>query len=195
MRKNYYLVLDGSGSMEEDSCGSNESKISVARKATVEWSKTVPEDANLGLLIFSREGIVQKVPLGKGKENRDAFVKAVSGARADGGTPLYTAMKLGYRALEEQGRKQLGYGEYHLVLVTDGEANLGEDPRSMVDYIVSSSPVMITTIGFCIGNKHSLNQPGRVIYHEANNPTALREGLKDVLAESPVFDATVFENQ
>lgn len=47
--------------------------------------------------------------------------------------------------------------------------------------------MVLHTIGFCIGEKHSLNQPGRTLYRAADNPEQLRAGLADVLAEAPSF--------
>ena len=94
--------------------------------------------------------------------------------------------------LIRQGRRQLGYGEYHLIVVTDGQASSGQDPTGVVDEILASSPVVIHTIGFCIGEDHSLNQKGRVLYRTAQNAAELREGLEQVLAEAPDFTVTQF---
>ena len=193
--ENYYIVVDDSGSMGQKACGSNQEKVVVGKQALMEFAKTVPAGANLGLLIFSRDGIREVGPLGSGPKNREDFVRAIGNLKADGGTPLYSAIKLAYEKIEEQARRQLGYGVYRMAVVTDGEANMGEDPTSIVNYMLKNSPVTLTTIGFCIGEKHSLNQPGRVTYQEARDLDSLRQGLKEVLAESPVFDATVFEKQ
>jgi hypothetical protein len=81
------------------------------------------------------------------------------------------------------------------VIVTDGEASGGEDPTKVVNKILKRSPVIIHTIGFCIGEDHSLNQHGRILYKAANNPGDLRKGLQNVLAESPTFDIAVFSKQ
>jgi hypothetical protein len=43
------------------------------------------------------------------------------------------------------------------------------------------------TIGFDIGEGHSLNQPGKTDYSSAQNPEQLRKSLQDVLAESEEF--------
>ena len=58
--------------------------------------------------------------------------------------------------------------------------------------LLAESPVVIHTIGFCIGEKHSLNQPGRIDYRAADDPVALARGLSAVLAESPDFTVTDF---
>jgi hypothetical protein len=67
-------------------------------------------------------------------------------------------------------------------VATDGEANFGQDPAGIID-ATRPTPVMIHTIGFCIGEKHSLNRKGITLYQEATDLTSLRQGLEEVLAE------------
>ena len=59
--------------------------------------------------------------------------------------------------------------------------------------MLNESPVVLHTIGFCIGSRHSLNQAGRTIYKAADNPGALQQGLADVLAEAPQFSVQKFK--
>ena len=93
-----------------------------------------------------------------------------------------------------QARKQLGYGEYTIVVVTDGIANDTRLLANRVRRILDVSPINIYTIGFCIGTDHSLNQAGRTTYKAANNPQELRQGLQEVLAEAEHFDITDFSD-
>jgi len=97
-----------------------------------------------------------------------------------------------YRKLTEQAARQLGYGEYHLVIVTDGEASQGQDPTSAVNRLLAQSPIVVHTIGFCIRTQHSLNLPGRALYRPADNPGELRRELAEVLAEAPSFAVLEF---
>jgi len=189
---NYYVVLDGSGSMNDVACSAGKTKIDAARTALSSFAASVPAGANLGLAVFEQRGIGELLPLGV--DNRQEFGKAVAQVRAGGGTPLRSAVALAYQKLLEQGRRQLGYGEYNLVVVTDGIASKGEDPTDIVNQMLAESPVLLSTIGFCIGENHSLNQPGRAYYRAADNPAALRKGLEDVLAEAPAFDVSEFGN-
>jgi Ca-activated chloride channel homolog len=189
---NYYVVLDGSGSMNDVDCSAGKPKIDAARTALKSFAASVPASANLGLAVFERRGIGELLPLGT--DNRQAFGQAVAQVRAGAGTPLRSAIALAYDKLVEQGRRQLGYGEYHLVVVTDGIASQGEDPTDVVDRMLAESPVLVSTIGFCIGENHSLNQPGRTDYRAADNPEALRKGLEAVLAEAPAFDVSKFKD-
>jgi Ca-activated chloride channel homolog len=189
---NYYVILDGSGSMGESDCSDRGNKITAAVAALGQFIQSIPNDANVGLAIFDRAGISERVPLGKG--NRNAIRDALASARAGGKTPLKSAITLGYGKLLEQGRHQLGYGDYHLVLVTDGVADpSSEDPAASVQTLMAITPVVLHTIGFCIGSDHILNQPGRSYYVAANSTEDLRRGLGDVLAEAPKFDVAKFD--
>jgi Ca-activated chloride channel homolog len=192
--KNYILILDGSGSMNDSECagGRDKSKIKVAKEAVREWLTTVPADENVGLVSFNDAGwTVASLQSG---DRRD-FIQAIQKIRAGGYTPLASAIKAAIEMLTQQGQKQLGYGEYTIVVVTDGMDNDRSERLSRwVDAALERTPIQIYTIGFCIGGSHDLNQPGRIAYREAKNPQELRKGLQGVRAESESFDAT-FGNQ
>ena len=188
---NYYLVMDGSGSMNSDECGDGRPKIEVAVEAVKAFVDTVPAEANLGLTVFDSMGIGERVALGSG--NRAEVVQQLDAIMAENSTPLRSSITIGYEALTAQAKAQLGYGEYHLVVVTDGYAEPAEeDPGEIVQTILQQSPVVLHVIGFCIGEEHVLNQPGRTLYTAANNTAQLREGLASVLAESPDFSVADF---
>jgi Ca-activated chloride channel family protein len=189
--KNYYIVLDASGSMNEKSCSGDNSKIRAAKEALATFVDAMPADANLGLVVFDGRGINEWLPIGT--NNRPEFRRLLDTVRANASTPLRAAITLAYNKLLAQGARQLGYGEYHMVVVTDGHADQGQDPTAIVNTMLGESPVVLQTIGFCIGAKHALNQAGRTIYKEANNVDDLRKGLTDVLAEAPQFTVTEFK--
>lgn len=187
--RNFVLIFDGSGSMKESECAGASRKIDIAKQAVVAWSKSVPADANLGLYAFHAGGI-STLPLSA--KNRDRFIQSIMNIRAGGKTPLTLAMLKSFEALTDQGRRQLGYGEYTIVVVTDGIANDPDRLKTAVDMILIRTPITIFSIGFCIGSQHSLNQPGRTLYKSADNPEQLMKGLQEVLAESEVFDEQEF---
>jgi Ca-activated chloride channel family protein len=192
LAKNYYLVFDASGSMSDRSCGGNDTKLRAAKNALSAFAKSIPADANVGLLVFGAGGIRQALPLAD--TSRDRLAGEVASIRAADGTPLKTSIQRAAQALTEQGRRQLGYGEYHLVVITDGEHTPeSENPRQVVEEILTGSPIIIHTLGFCLGEKHSLNQAGRILYKAANSQQDLERGLDAVLAESPAFDVKQFK--
>ncbi len=191
LAKNYFLIFDGSGSMSEAGCSDGNPKINVAKTAVAEWSKTVPPDANLGLYAFHTSGQAVLPMAAGGREN---FIKTILALRAGGRTPLSDAILHAFNECTRQARRQLGYGEYTIVVVTDGIANDQNLLSRRVKAILAQSPITIFSIGFCIGEKHSLNQPGHTIYKAANNPSELKKGLKEVLAESESFDESDFSD-
>ncbi|MES2676562.1 MAG: vWA domain-containing protein [Pseudomonadota bacterium] len=190
LTKNYYLVIDGSGSMEDSDCSGNQRKIDVAKTAVAQFVGGIPADANVGLFVFDQYGIKQRVALG---EHHAEVQQQVQNISASGGTPLLHAVNAAYQALTVQAQKQYGYGEYHMVIVTDGEASKNEDPGDLVTKIIRESPVTIHTIGFCIGTGHSLNVPGITNYSAASNPEELLSGLQNVLAESSQYVMDSFD--
>lgn len=193
LQKNIVMIFDGSGSMKESRCSGNLSKIQVAKKVVTDWAATVPDDANLGLIVFDKQDFSIRLPLGSG--NREQFRSEIGKVEAEYSTPLTPSIKTAFQMLTTQGRKQLGYGDYTIVVVTDGAANNPQALQAAVDKVLTTSPVMIHTIGFCIQSSHTLNTPGRTVYRAANNPEELRRGLQEVLAESESFDISGFSEE
>lgn len=180
LTSNYLIVFDGSGSMDG-------SKLVTAKEALKQFISIIPDESNIGLVAFDIDGISQRVPLG---QDRSLLIHEIENVNAGGGTPLKTSISLAYDGLVEQAFRQVGYGEYFMVIVTDGEASGGEDPVRVVNMILDESPVMIHTIGFQIDKRHSLNQPGRTVYKSAGNKEELIMGLESILAEASDFDSS-----
>lgn len=190
---NYYVVVDGSGSMGESNCsGDSRDKMGAAKNALRTFFSNIPEDANVGLFAFDLHATSERIALAKNTQN-DA-IQYVNSMRVGGGTPLASAISSGVKALSHQAKKQLGYGEYHLVVITDGQASSGQDPSPVVKNMLADSPILLHTIGFCIGEQHSLNQPGYTLYQSANNPESLKSSLNAVLAEAPNFQVDDFQS-
>ncbi len=187
---NYYLILDGSGSMGENNCSGSKRKIEVAVDAVSTFAQNLPKEANFGLAVFINSQLRELRPLGPSNSTGLDQLRTI---RPSGGTPLKDALKFGYQKLLTQGQRQQGYGEYHLVMVTDGLASDGQEPSRMVDRILEESPVVLHTIGFCIRSHDVLNQPKRLYYRSATDPESLRRGLDSVLAEAPAFAVDQFK--
>ncbi len=189
---NYYLVLDGSGSMGDEGCSNGRKKIDVAKDALKSFTNKIASSSNIGIFAFDSRGLGERLTLGNYPAEK--VHNELDRITAGGGTPLSTAVKAANIALTKQAKKQLGYGEYHLVIVTDGEANGGYEPDSEVKALLEESPIVVHTVGFCINDRHSLNNPGYTIYKSANDPESLMAGLDAVLAEAPDFSVSDFSS-
>lgn len=189
---NYYVVFDGSGSMMQDKCGGGLPKIDVATDAVRHFFSIVPADANVGLAAFDKRDISERVPLGT--NNRDELRAALDRIKPGADTPLKSTIKIAYDNLTAQARKQLGYGEYHLIVVTDGKPDpRSEDPTRVVKEILAQSPVVLHTIGFCIDSDHVLNQSEKVFYASATDSDELQKSLQAVLARPSAIEAARFD--
>ncbi len=192
LTRNFYFIMDGSGSMGEATsrdCGGDQrfaDKMQGARWAIKKFMENVPKDVHIGLYVFDSQGKREVVPLGAG--NRDAFIKAVDDIREGSGTPLASAIRYGTNRLVEKYKSQLGYGEFRLVVVTDGKAS-GIPGAALY---AAKYGIPIYTIGLCVGTDHPLRQYS-VSYRAADNFADLSKGLQDTLAEIPNFDVTEFE--
>jgi len=180
--KNYYIIFDGSGSMAGE-------KIEIAKKAFIRFIKSITDKSNIGLTSFDASGFHERAPLGSPKNK---IIEEVNKIRAGGSTPLGGCIEIAYQKLGFQAKKQMGYGEYTLIILTDGQATDGSKMGEAVDLILKETPIAIHTIGLKIGTGHALNQPGRIYYKAAENSEELSKGLESVLAETENFTVTDF---
>lgn len=195
LQRNLYFVFDGSGSMNDPPKNTSSdgrafiSKIAGARWAVREFLKKVPDNVNLGLYVFDGNGQREAMPLGS--DNRARFLEAIDSVQAGGSTPLGAAIRGGADALARQYKRQLGYGEYRLIVITDGEAT-----DSLADGVnaAAQEKIPIYTIGFDMGNEHSLRQHS-VSYRSADSASEVEKGLEEAGAELDVFDSTAFPNK
>jgi hypothetical protein len=193
---NFYFIFDGSGSMRDplsSDCGGDQNfsrKLDGAKWAVAEFLKKVPSDVNLGLYVFDehhvRSSECQVVPLGP--NNVAAFLQAVNAIEAGGGTPLARAIQFGAEVLAKQREKQLGYGEFRLIVVTDG---LADDIPQAAEFATEKS-IPIYAIGLCIQEDHPLRQYA-VSYRAADNFRDLAEALETTIAEAEHYDPKTFE--
>jgi Ca-activated chloride channel family protein len=187
--RNFVIIFDDSGSMADPDADDNR-KIDTAKKAVVEWSKSVPTGANVGLVSF-HNGVWSLQHLTPASKER--LISTVLNIAEGGNTPLSAAFEKSFLMLTRQGLQQLGYGEYTIVVITDGAASSRIQLNKWVHFVLDNSPIQIYTIGFGIGTDHTLNQPGLTQYKPAENLAELQKGLKEVLAEAETFDETEFK--
>ena len=191
---NWEFVIDASGSMGSSACGTGgHPRMETAKSGVIKFSQSLPEKVNRGLVVFSersRPGIQEWLKLGSG--NGAEFARLISTIQPQGGTPLRSAIQLAAKLLTAQAQSQRGYGTYHLVVVTDGEADEGEDPGPYTKNLVTTTAIVVHVIGFCVDGKHSLDLKGYTQYASASNPATLEQGLKAILAESSSFTDSKF---
>lgn len=182
LARNFYFVFDGSGSMAGQ-------KLVDAKQAVKEFLKTLPDDVNLGLYVFDRSG--EREVLALGSNNRSQFLREIDQVRAGNGTPLGTSIQAGVKKLAKQREKQLQYGEYRLIVITDGDSDWGNPVETGTDE-AASQKIPIFTIGFHIGDRHALRKYS-ITYRNANNLEELRKALEEAAAELDVFDPQSFK--
>jgi Ca-activated chloride channel homolog len=193
LTRNFYFIVDGSGSMSEalnKQCQGDKrfgSRLEGAKWAVEQFIPLVPRDVNLGLWTFDANGNSERLPLGP--ESRAQFLTAVQKIKAGGRTPLTESIEQGVNRLVQQRDKQLGYGEFRLIVVTDGEATGRALPQAVA--YARERRIPIYTIGLCIGAQHELRKYS-VSYRAADSIEALRRGLEETLAETNVFDPQTF---
>ena len=195
LARTYMVVMDGSGSMDwdgRDQCPQiRTSRIGVAQKAIKVFADTFKDTDKIGMVEFTNG--TPKYSLEFGYNQSATFVKKVNQISPNGGTPLRSAISLAFDELRKEGSRKKGHGEYHLVIVTDGDpSSSAEDPASLVRAIAKDSPIQIHTIGFCLKPGHPLNQPF-LNYYQADNADSLTRSLQSVLAESKTFSNTDFQ--
>jgi hypothetical protein len=196
LARNFYFIFDGSGSMRDplsSDCGGDQTfarKLEGAKWAVAEFLKKVPEDVTLGLYVFDENhrsrSAREVVPLGT--NNMAAFLQAINAIEAGGGTPLAEAIRFGAEVLARQREQQLGYGEFRLIVVTDG---LADDIPQAAEFATEKA-IPIYAIGLCIKEDHPLRQYA-VSYRAADNFEDLAKALEATVAETEFYDAKTFE--
>lgn len=180
-RDNIVILLDSSGSMAERMPGARQDKLSVAKRALKEVLERLPTSTQVGLLVFGGSARQDDwiYPLGP-REDAKLF-SSIDRMRAEGGTPLGAYIKRAADRLLEQRGRQLGYGTFRLLIVSDGEA---QDQALVNRYTpeVMSRGITVDVIGVAMGRRHTLATQVHS-YRSANDAEALRQALREVLAE------------
>jgi hypothetical protein len=130
------LLVDTSGSMDDEIEHGDERKIAIARRAALDlvmqfeaYAAAHPDEPVLvGLYEFSGSSEAstrEVIPLAP--PDPAAAKSALAGMRANGGTPIGAAMIAGTRTLD-----QSGLSRRHLLVITDGENTDGYAPDDVM---------------------------------------------------------------
>lgn len=183
--QNVIVVLDDSGSMRQQmrTDDGRISRIQAAKNALSKVVQGLPDDAQLGILLLNNSnngrGNTWLVPLGP--LSATVVLPKIAQIRADGGTPLGSQMKIGADALLDLRQKQI-YGDYRLLVITDGEAS---DANLLEAYLpdILSRGFSVDVIGVDMAAKHSL--AGRAhSYRRADDARSFEKALQEIFAES-----------
>ena len=175
------VVVDDSGSMDDRMRGQRVRKIEAAKRSLSVVLDGLAVDAEVGVLALN-QGWVLPMQASARSQAKDH----VNNLRARGGTPLGTRMK---EAADEllSNRKANTYGDYRLLVVTDGEAS----DQAVLDHVlpdIMSRGLLVDVIGVAMESEHSLATTVHN-YRRADDPASLEHAIATSLAESDPTDA------
>jgi len=180
---NVVIILDASGSMKESMRATGANKMAAAKAALKEVLNQVPETTHIGLLVFSGRNMRQREPwiYPLGPRDDAALTRAIDWPQPGGGTPLGQHMKIAADRLLQERQKQLGYGTYRLLIVTDGAA---QDQQLVEQYTpaIMARGITIDVIGVDMQQTHTLATKVHS-YRRADNPQSLKQAVAEVFAE------------
>jgi len=126
-----------------------------------------------------------------GSGNKEEFLNIINSLQPGGKTPLGEALLASVDKIIEQYKKQLGYGTYRIIIITDGEQT-GIDLNQPCFYLAQHGFIGLYSIGLCMKSSHTLKNFS-LSYRDANNYEELEQALVEATAESDVFDANLFD--
>lgn len=180
---NIVVILDASGSMKDKFRGDQtKSKMDAAKEALQEVLAKVPDGTNIGVLVFSGQNIPNEWVYPLGPKNTNKLIQAINHLQPAGGTPLGRFIRIGANRLLEQREKQYNYGNYRLLVVTDGEAQDSEKVAKYTPEILNRQ-IRVDVIGVDMKTDHQLAQDADS-YRRADNPGELVAAVSQILAET-----------
>ncbi len=182
-KDNIVVILDASGSMQDKFSGDQtKSKMEAAKEALLEVLSKVPADTHIGLLVFSGANIRSEWVYPLGPKDTQKLTAAIQLPQPSGDTPLGRYIRIGANRLLDQREKQYNYGNYRLLVVTDGEASDADKVRHYTPEILNRQ-IRIDVIGVDMQTDHML---ANVVdsYRKADNPGELVAAVSQILAET-----------
>ena len=182
-KDNIVVILDASGSMQDKFSGDRtKSKMEAAKAALQEVLSKVPDDTHIGLLVFSGANIRNEWVYPLGPKDTEKLIAAIHLPQPSGNTPLGKYIRIGANRLLEQREKQYSYGNYRLLVVTDGEASDADKVKHYTPEILNRQ-IRIDVIGVDMQTDHML---AKVVdsYRKADNPGELVAAVSQILAET-----------
>ncbi len=182
-KDNIVVILDASGSMQDKFSGDRtKSKMEAAKAALQEVLSKIPDDTHIGLLVFSGANIRNEWIYPLGPKDTQKLTAAIHVPQPGGNTPLGKYIRIGANRLLEQREKQYNYGNYRLLVVTDGEASDADKVKHYTPEILNRQ-IRVDVIGVDMKTDHML---ANVVdsYRKADNPGELVAAVSQILAET-----------
>jgi hypothetical protein len=182
-KDNIVVILDASGSMQDKFSGDRtKSKMEAAKAALQEVLANIPDGTQIGLLVFSGANIHNEWVYPLGPKDTQKLIAAIRLPQPSGDTPLGKYIRIGANRLLEQREKQYNYGNYRLLVVTDGEASDADKVKHYTPEILNRQ-IRIDVIGVDMKTDHML---ANVVdsYRKADNPGELMAAVSQILAET-----------
>ncbi len=178
LRRNYEIVFDTSGSMSGK-------KLKIAKESLKRFLARLPAETYVGLIVFERGRPKEVLPIDR--HAPATLARTVDRMKAGGHTPIKDSIELAMKNLAKRKAEQFGYGDFIILIVTDGEETI--DPRGLPGTVrrAIDSGYVIDVIGFDLPREHSLKALV-TNYRHAGNQAELDRALSDVLAEAESFE-------
>lgn len=175
------VLIDDSGSMNDEMRGQRIRKMDAAKRSLTLVLENLPTDSQVGVLTLNNGWLTRLDTV-----NRAQLRQRIMQIRARGGTPLGTRMKEATNELLKHREKNM-YGDYRLLVVTDGEAG-DQDILDAALPDIMTRGILVDVIGVDMASQHSLAT--RVHhYRRADDPRSLEKAISSSLAESAATDS------
>lgn len=195
------LLVDVSGSMG-DSAGGGQTKLDLAKEAILASLDEFSPDDEVSLVTFTTQGtsvieplVVELVPNGTFRQNRNQLESVVQGLRPQWGTPLYDAISVTYTsAVENYDSSRINA----IVVLSDGANDDGtpsDDQTQYNDLITQlsqgsegqlSKPVRVFTIAYGSGASQdvlgNIAQAASSAAYDASDPRSINKVFAEVIS-------------
>ncbi|MEM3399951.1 MAG: VWA domain-containing protein [Candidatus Micrarchaeia archaeon] len=178
----YVLLLDASGSMEEE-LDTGERKIDAAKSAAVEFLDSVSTSDEVALIVFYDCNDIRIVS--EFTTDFESLKSAVQSVEPDSSTPIARAI----RNATDYAVSNAHYSKKVIILLSDGEETCDSSsaPAKAAEYAKSRGVSVIHTIGYDVSPgsnaENQLRQVANVTggkYYNASNAQDLKRSLKEV---------------
>ena len=183
---NILFIVDASGSMKKEIDG--KTRMSVAKDVLAETLADMPEEANLGLIVYGHRkakdcsDLQLVAPIGG--EDAKTIGKTIKGLNAMGETPIAESLKQAAKSF-----KVFKGQQNKIILVTDGKEECGGDPCAAAKELKDAGlDVVVNIVGFTLGDDDAkklqcVTKETGGKYYSAADASGLAEALKDVQKE------------